>query len=276
MKRFFCLMMLVMLCIGGASAQEMADCVYLVQPAECNMDKLKELAFGEKAGQAVLEKREYGYQHYDLPEAEGVPFCGAGPEDALLAQARISIYCKAGEAYQFEMTENVCPDGTLPQGMLTADEARAITEAIPPALGLEEPQLLSTTTYGRMLDSVPGYKMTYLQRLNGLPVYWGAAADRFTQPESNLLQICVDGRNGELCHARGMWSRFTPAGNAQTLLDTEKAHSAFQAIGMNADRMERCYWMMPDPGTQPVKAYPAYRVSNTFLNAITGEWLQTD
>lgn len=48
----------------------------------------------------------------------------------------------------------------------------------------------------------------------------------------------------------------------------------FLKLGIDPQSMERCYWMTPHADESGKKAYPAYRVKNTYLNAITGEWLQ--
>lgn len=256
------------------------DRVYAITPAEYNTDELKKFAFGDQAGEAVLEEREYGFQHYYLPGVNGVPFCGAGADHYLFhtMQSRLSIYRYKGEyhdEYQFDLSANVYPDGQLPEGMISAEEAEAIAAFVAPMLGLKDAHHLSTTAYGRLPGSVPGYKAIYLQRLNSRPIYWGAAdatGDADTQPTTNLLEVVIAGADGELIRAQGEWSAFEPAGHPAQVISPEAAQEVFRSAGIDPQPMERCYWLTPDPGQR--NAIPAYRAYNSFLNALTGEWLQ--
>lgn len=296
MKRLIAFTLMLMLLFSAAcaeGAQEIIrdivmnnddgwDRVYAISPAEYNMDELKKFAFGDQAGEAVLEKREYGFQHYHLPGIDGVPFCGAGADHYLFRpmQSRVSIYRYKGEyhdEYQFDLSANVYPDGKLPEGLITVEEAEAIAAFVAPMLGLKDAHHLSTTAYGRVPGSVPGYKLVYLQRHNSRPVYWGAATaqtDDDVQPRTNLLEVVIAGADGDLIRAQGEWSHFEPVDSSAQVISPEAAQEIFRSAGINPQNMERCYWLTPDPNQR--KAYPAYRAYTSFLNALTGEWLQTD
>lgn len=290
MKRLMSLLLMLIMLFSTAYAQDIqsvlqeivvtrddsVDCVYMISPAQCNMDVLRTFAFGEQADESVLESREYGYQHYRLPDIDGVPFCGAGPNHYLYygMQAGISIYRSTGNDHQFDMSHNVYPDGNLPEQMISAEKARSIADTIAPTLGLTEPHYLSTTAYGRLTNAVQGYKLIYLQKLNNRSIYWGASADTENQPTTNLLQVVIGGADGELIKAEGYWSNFTPTSDPQKVITQETAQEAYAKIGLDPQNMERCYWMTPYGDDNGKKAYPAYRVENTFLNALTGEWLQ--
>ena len=292
MKRLMSLLLMLIMLFSTAYAQDMqsvlqeivmirddsVDCVYTISPAQCDIDALTAFAFGDQAKESVLENREYGFQHYHLPDIDGVPFCGAGPDHYLYygMQARISIYRSTGDDHQFNMSENVYPDGKLPEGMITAEEARSISDTIAPALGMLEPCYLSTTAYGRLTKAVQGYKLVYLQKLNNRSIYWGASADTDNQPTTNLLEVVIAGADGELIRAEGEWSSFAPAGDPQKVITWEAAQEAFLRLGIDPQNMERCYWMTPYADENGKKAYPAYRVKSTYMNAISGELLQLE
>ena len=290
MKRILSLILMLMMLVSTACAQDAqsvlqeivitrddsVDCIYMISPAQCNTNALLAFAFGEQAEVSVLENREYGFQHYHLPGIDGVPFCGAGPDHYLYygMQARISIYRSTGADHQFNLSENVYPSGKLPEGMISSEEAKTIADSIAPELKLDASHYLSTTAYGRMNGAVQGYKLVYLQKLNNRPVYWGASYDTENQPTTNLLEVVINGADGELIKAEGYWSSFTPAGDPQKVLVREVAEEAFAKVGIDPTGMERCYWMTPYGDDNGKKAYPAYRVKDTYLNALTGEWLQ--
>ena len=290
MKRLMGLILMLMMLFSTACAQDAQsvlqeivttrddsiDCVYTIGAAQYNMDALQALTFGEQAEDAVLENREYGFQHYHLPDIDGVPFCGAGPDHYLYygMQARISIYRSTGDDHQFALSENVHPSGKLPEGMISAEEAKTIADDIAPELGLSSPHYLSTTAYGRMTGAVQGYKLVYLQRLNDRPIYWGASFDTENQPTTNILEVIIAGIDGTLIRVDGEWSSFAPAGEQKTVLAFEAAQATFLRAGIDPQGMERCYWMTPYGDDNGKKAYPAYRVKNAYLNALTGEWLQ--
>ena len=292
MKRLMSLLLMLIMLFSTAYAQDMqsvlqeivmirddsVDCVYTISPAQCDIDALTAFAFGDQAKESVLENREYGFQHYHLPDIDGVPFCGAGPDHYLYygMQARISIYRSTGDDHQFNMSENVYPDGKLPEGMITAEEARSISDTIAPALGMLEPCYLSTTAYGRLTNALQGYKLVYLQKLNNRSIYWGASADVNNQPETNRLEVVIAGKDGELIRAAGYWSSFAPAGDPQKVIAWEAAQEAFLRLGIDPQNMERCYWMTPYADENGKKAYPAYRVKSTYMNAISGELLQLE
>ena len=292
MKRLMSLFLMLIMLFSTAYAQDMqsvlqeivmirddsVDCVYTISPAQCDIDALTAFAFGDQAKESVLENREYGFQHYHLPDIDGVPFCGAGPDHYLYygMQARISIYRSTGDDHQFNMSENVYPDGKLPEGMITAEEARSISDTIAPALGMLEPCYLSTTAYGRLTNALQGYKLVYLQKLNNRSIYWGASADVNNQPETNRLEVVIAGKDGELIRAAGYWSSFAPAGDPQKVIAWEAAQEAFLRLGIDPQNMERCYWMTPYADENGKMAYPAYRVKSTYMNAISGELLQLE
>lgn len=255
-----------------------ADCLYAIQPAQPDMKALKDAVFGSHAKEAVEEQRDYGAVFYSLPDRNGAPFCGAGPDSELMRyyQSRISGVPEVEdrELHQFSLMENLFPQGELSdKGGIAREHAMHIAQNWMNRLDMTDAQLLSVAAYGRIEGLKPDYKITFLQTLNGLPIYWGDMLDDGRQPQSNLAYVVLDGESGSLVELSAFWSRFTPLGEESAEISRDEAAQAFTSLGLDAEAMERCYWMTPASGPD-ARAYPAYRVRNAFLNALTGEWLQ--
>lgn len=104
-------------------------------------------------------------------------------------------------------------------------------------------------------------------------MYWGSAGDAEKQPQTNRIEVVIDGRNGQLVALEGYWSEFVPAEAPINLLDEEKAREVFLRVGIAPVGMERCYFLTPAAGKNS-RAIPAYRLGISFIDAHTGQWLQ--
>lgn len=272
MKKLICLLLVFLSLYGTALAQ--MDQAHSIAPATVDVEALQELCFGEDAQRIAQAQRQYGYNSYYLFANDGVPFCGYGPDSPVtqLIQSRITIVRDADAAHRYTETHNVFPDGIAPCE-LSPEEARHIADGIMEKLGVSEPEYLFITAYGRMKGTIPEYKITYLQRLGGLPVYWGSVGDSERQPLTNRIEVIIDGRNGELVALEGYWSKFVPADAPVNLFNEEKAREIFLRVGIAPEGMERCYFLTPAAGME-ARAIPAYRVGSNFINAHNGEWLQ--
>lgn len=262
------------------SSCALADCLYAIQPAQPNMKALKDAAFSSRAQDAAEEQRDYGRVFYSLPDRNGPPFCGAGPDSELMQyyQSRISVVPEVEdrELHQFSMMENLFSQSELSvTGGIAREHVMSIAQNWMNRLDMMDARMLSIATYGRIESLKLDYKITFLQTLNGLPIYWGDMLDDGRQPESNLAYVVLDGESGSLVELSAFWSRFTPLGEDTAEISRDEAAQAFTSLGLDAEAMERCYWMTPASGPD-ARAYPAYRVHNTFLNALTGEWLQLE
>lgn len=277
MKKVFAILFALLLMLGAAHAE--TDYVYSVKPAECNVSALHAICFGEGA---KVESRKNSADRviYHLTEkTESVPFCGVGPYNAQMSQNIITLLRYSGEEYQHKLSWNVFPNGTAP-GTVSADQAKTIADAFAPQIGLDGAQYLFTTAYGRIENAAPEYKITYVQRLNGLPVYWGAAVSNDDEADAwaestNRMDVVIHANTGEVIELEAQWSAFASMGDPQELITEDQAASTFAEMRIEVLNLERCYWMTPLTG-EDAKAYPAYRNGNSYLNALTGEWLQLD
>jgi len=272
MKKTICVLLTVLFLFGSALAQ--MDQTHSIAPADVDVKALQELCFGTDAQRIAETQREYGYSSFSLAASGGVPFCGYGPDSPAtqLLQSRITIIRDADVAHQYGEVNSVIPGGVAPCG-LSPEEARQIADGVMEKLGIDEPEYLFTTAYGRMKGTIPEYKITYLQRLGGLPVYWGSVEDEERQPLTNRIEVVIDGRNGELVVLQGYWSKFVPAEAPVALFDEEKACEVFRRVGISPAGIERCYFLTPAAGMKS-RAIPAYRAGNNFIDAHTGQWLQ--
>lgn len=265
MKRLL-LMLLALLMLCGAAC---AETEYKVLPAEINMDVMLAEAFGDRVGEAKLEKRENGGLFYDLTD-DGAPFCGV--QHDTITQTDLSIYTQAfiDAAHEPDLDDNVVPSGVA-ACKLTREEALARSEDLAARLGLGEQSLQCVSAYGRLRYTVPEYKVCFLQRWNGKPLYWAASAQGGNLPIQTNRATFVWADSG-LVRMNGNWSRFEPTGDDRTLIGEQAAKDALTAIGEAPDIVEGCYLMRGS--AKQATATPAYRYQNRFVDAFTGEVLQ--
>jgi len=269
MKRLIILLLAVLLLAGQASAAAMNE--YALSPFAADTQAMLALAFGDQAGDAQTDDREYPF--YSLPGTDGAPFCGQD-DTAGFGQTRLFIYTAltVTEDHEPYIWDNIEPSGAA-KCALTAGEAQAQAEAILRALGITEYTLQGVTAYGRIDGLTSGYMAAFGETVDGVPVYWAAALhyDEMTWvPESNRIEINL-GDNG-LALLQGGWAAFTPTRKGISIIAEDEAVAALQALGEDAGTAELCYLLT---GTQeaPV-ALPAYRFQNRFVSAEDGAVLQ--
>lgn len=253
-----------------------ADCVYSVLPAQIDTQALLQAAFGERANEARQEVREYGRLFWDIPDSDESGFCGYGAQTELQRniQSEIDIYTAAFYLTRPEMdlSENIVPSGVA-DCKLTREDAVLKAQRLLDDLGIGEARLLSVAAGGRLPAYVPAYEVSFLQTLNGLPVYWCAdvrADDGWQELQSHKIDV-IYGDLG-LLRLQGCLSRFEAQGEDAPVQDEAQALAGMRRYEPEADALERCYLLRANGGQ--AAAAPAYRWQNRFISALTGEMLQ--
>lgn len=269
MKRWIAVLLVGLLFTGAANAAAMTE--YSLAPLTVETQALLALTFGDQAGSAKLNDREYPF--YDLPNSDGAPFCGLDTTMGF-GQLRLTCYTAlvATQKHEPDIWENIEPSGVA-KGTLTAQQAQAQAEAALQSLRITDYTLQSITAYGKLENLDSGYRVAFGQLLDGLPVYWAATLhtdDMDIAPESNRILVAL-GDSG-LVMLSGFWSSFAPSGQAFDPIDEANAIAAFTAIGEQATSAELCYLLT---GSQAAaQAIPAYRYQNRFIRAADGTVLQ--
>lgn len=268
MKRLLIFALLCCLLAGTALAQSLD--IYTLSPAAINEEGLQEVTFGVEIGIAQIDKsRDYLFVSLDN---EGPPFCGYDPiHYAPKSDVSIMRLCSQKQPHEEGIYENVEPSG-IARTAITREDALNTARVTMEKLGIQDYVLQSVVAYGKLPFTAPSYKVSFGQAIGGLPVYWAAPPEGMEQTnhDSNRAQIVV-GDCG-LYSLQMMWSDMTPQGTPKPALPLEEALAAFAALGIPADTLELCYLLRPENGQHT--ATPAWRWQNSFLHAITGEWMQ--
>ncbi len=268
MKRFLICLLLCLFAAVSAMAQTLDT--YTLSPAEVNVEAMKELAFGKDKDKARADtSREELFMDLGVG---GPPFIGVN-NIHYVPQSDISIVRAPDNKAPHEegIWENVEPSGVA-RTKITGDEAIKQAEDILARLGFTDYVLQSNVAYGRLEFTAPSYKVAFGQAIQGAPLYWAAPAGGVENGDvdSNRALLTID--DAGLYYLEMMWCKATPMGNPQEALPLENALEIFHASGMQADTAEICYLVRPENGRYT--ATPAWRYRNSFIHAVTGEWMQ--
>ena len=160
-----------------------------------------------------------------------------------------------------------------PKADATVNQALALLSR----LGVTDVEPVYFSALGSMQGSAKCYKVVLRQTLNGLPVHWGQGVIKAKDDiEFNIVDGCeavlvYSDRDG-LLNANGRFCDFKPIGPKTGTVSQADADAKFAERNLTASTPEQCYYLSIDGAY--ATATLAWRVANTYLNAVTGEWLQ--
>ena len=287
-------------CAGAAAesmpaGEEARVVTWKLTAPDINTDELVALTFGitpeeaqtQNSGKTIVkENRDPGYA-WSLKGVEGGPFCDAGPvlSDRTEYQTRFyssPTYFECPYSYQYNLDSwNTIPEESGFDAPRAAETVQAAAEILE-RLGLNreswKAEPVFFTTMGRMAGTTRSRKVLFEETLEGLPVRWSEASlDGDTPlpffPADKCCAILVFSDEEGLLKITGNWCSFEPLSRADHLLSAEEIAALFTRAGCRNPEPEACWFLHKDGGT--VTATLAWRVENSYLNAVDGSWLQT-
>ena len=214
--------------------------------------------------------------------AGGPPFCSIGPatDYAEGIQGEFNIYRFSDQGdknYWFSMDDhNTIPEESgfdAPKADVTVKQALALLSR----LGVTDAEPVYFSALGSMRGSAKCYKVVLRQTLNGLPVHWGQSVMKtkndivFNIADGCQATLVYSDKDG-LLNANGRFCDFIPIGPKVGTVRQADAAAKFAEIGLTASQPEQCYYLSIDAAV--ATATLAWRVANTYLSAVNGEWLQ--
>ena len=133
------------------------------------------------------------------------------------------------------------------------------------------------TTLGRMAGTTRSRKVFFEETLEGLPVRWSDDSldgdSHIIAPADKCCAVLVFSDEEGLLQISGNWCSFEPLSRADHLLSAEEIVSLFVKAGCRNPEPEACWFLHRDGNA--ATATLAWRVENSYLNAVDGSWLQT-
>ena len=272
---------LTLLCASALAEAPLAQ--YRVTERKFDGNVIREICFAGFDGQIEEQQGRRDKRTGWLAKgAGGPPFCSIGPTNdyAEGIQGEFSIYRvhDQGETnYWYSMDDhNTIPSESgfdAPKAEATVSQALALLSR----LGVTDAEPVYFSALGSMQGSAKCYKVVLRQTLNGLPVHWGQSVMKTV---NDIIFNIVDGCEAVLVYsdqdgllnADGRFCDFTPMGSGTGSISQAEAAAMFTKLGLTASPPEQCYYLSVDGAS--ATATLAWRVANTYLSAVTGEWLQ--
>ena len=301
-KLFILLTVLVLmfsLCAGAAAetipaGNEARVVTWKLTAPEINTDELVALTFGitpeevqsQNSGKSIVkENRDPGYA-WSLKGVEGGPYCDAGPmsSDSTGIQTRFysrPTYFDSPYSYQFNLDSwNTFREESGFDAPRAAETVQAAAEILE-RLGLNreswKAEPVFFTTLGRMAGTTRSRKVFFEETLEGLPVRWSDDSldgdSHIIAPADKCCAVLVFSDEEGLLQISGNWCSFEPLSRADHLLSAEEIVSLFVKAGCRNPEPEACWFLHRDGNA--ATATLAWRVENSYLNAVDGSWLQT-
>ena len=272
---------LCLLC-GAAFAEEQPLAEYRVKERVFSPDTLCDICFSGFDGKVEEMWRRDGATAWHLKGVDGVPFCRTGPiyERAAGIQGEFNIFRvnDTGERYYwYNLNEwNTIPAESgfdAPKAKTTLAQGLNLLSR----LDVTDVEPVYFSTMGAMEGATKCYKAVFRQTLNGLPVYWGQSVMvTIDDVEFNVAEGCgatvVYSSEDGLLKAEGSFCDFKPIGPKTGTVTQAEAAAKFAKRNLTASAPEQCYLLNLDG--ELATATLAWRVANTYLSAVTGEWLQ--
>ncbi len=277
-----CAALLLCLLCPSVFAKEQLLAQYRVTERTFPEDVLCDICFSGFDGQVEEQKRSDSRRGWLLKGSSGLPFCAAGPlsDRAAGIQGSFHIYRvnDAGERYywyNFNSWNTIASESGFdaPKAKVTVDQAKVLLER----LGVTDVEPVFFSAMGSMAGATKCYKAVLRQTLNGLPVYWGQSVMvTIDDVEFNVAEGCgatvIYSDEDGLLTAEGSFCDFKPIGPKTGTVTQAEAAAKFAERNLTASAPEQCYLL--NLNAELATATLAWRVANTYLSAVTGEWLQ--
>lgn len=278
-----CAALLLCLLCPSALAEEQLLAQYRVTERTFPEDALREICFSGFDGKVEEQKNRADKQRgWVLKGYSGPPFCAAGPvtdrAEGIQGTFRIFRVNDAGERYywyNFNSWNTIASESGFdaPKADITVKQARILLER----LGVTDVEPVFFSAMGSMAGATKCYKVVLRQTLNGLPVYWGQSVMVTVKDiEFNIAQACeatvVYSDEEGLLKAEGSFCDFKPMGPKVGTVTQAEAAAKFAERGLTTSAPEQCYLLSLD--SDSATASLSWRVANSYLSAVTGEWLQ--
>ena len=275
-------LLLCLLCLS-AFAEEQLLAQYRVKERTFPEDVVCDICFSGFDGKVEEQKRSDSRRGWLLKGSTGLPFCAVGPlsDRAAGIQGSFHIYRvnDAGERYywyNFNSWNTIASESGFdaPKADITVKQARILLER----LGVTDVEPVFFSTMGSMAGATKCYKAVLRQTLNGLPVYWGQSVMVTVNNdiEFNIAEACeatvVYSDEEGLLKAEGSFCDFKPMGPKVGTVTQAEAAAKFAERGLTTSAPEQCYLLSLD--SDSATASLSWRVANSYLSAVTGEWLQ--
>ncbi len=273
---------LCLLCTA-ALAEEQLLAQYRVKERTFPEDVLCEICFSGFDGKVEEQNNRADKQRgWVLKGSSGAPFCGTGPitdrAEGIQGEFRIFRVNDEGERYywyNFNSWNTIAEESGFdaPMAENTIRQARILLER----LGVTDVEPVFFSTMGSMEGATKCYKAVLRQTLNGLPVYWGQSVMvEVNYGDFNIAEGCeatvIYSNEDGLLKASGYFCDFKPIGPQVGSVTQAEAAAKFAEVGLTTSAPEHCYLLSLDGNL--ATATLAWRVANTYLSAVTGEWLQ--
>ncbi|MBR3016215.1 MAG: hypothetical protein IKH57_03900 [Clostridia bacterium] len=276
-----CLSLALLLCASALAEDPLAQ--YRVTERKFDGNVICEICF---SGFEVQSEEQQGRRDkrtgWLTKGAGGPPFCSIGPttDYAEGIQGEFSIYRYSDEGdkdYWFSMDDhNTIPEESgfdAPKAKTTVQQALELLSR----LGVTDVEPVYFSALGSLQGSAKCYKVVLRQTLNGLPVHWGQSV---MKTQNDIIFNIADGCEAVvvysdqdcLLNANGRFCDFMPIGPRTGTVSQAEAEAKFAQNGLTASKPEQCYFLSIDGAY--ATATLAWRVANTYLSALTGEWLQ--
>ncbi len=301
-KLFILLTVLVLmfsLCAGAAAETAPAGngarvVTWKLTAPEINTDELVALTFGitpeearsQNSGKSIVkENRAPGYA-WSLKGVDGGPFCLAGPISADRAGIQTQFYSRptyseSSYTYQFNLDSwNTIREESGFNAPRAAETVQAAAEILE-RLGLNregwKAEPVFFTTLGRMAGTTRSRKVFFEETLEGLPVRWSDDSldgdSHIIAPADKCCAMLVFSDEEGLLQISGNWCSFEPLSRADHLLSADDTEALSVKAGCRNPEPEACWFLHRDGNA--ATATLAWRVKNSYLNAVDGSWLQT-
>ena len=189
------------------------------------------------------------------------------------------VYDEADGPYHYQDLYNVVPEESGFTAPRAEETVSAAAEALD-LLGLNgeswQASPLYFCTLGRYAGGLKSRKVVFEETLEGLPVRWSeesldVESKRGAHMEKCEMEVVFSDEHG-LMFIGGNWCTFEPVSYTESLLPEAEIASIFAAAGRTGQTPEKC-WFMHLAGND-ASATLAWRVGNSYVNAMDGSWLQ--
>jgi len=277
MKKILCLALILALFATAAYAEQ--DTILTVSALRNvhQTEFIRELCFGDEYRDVVITSNLGEVEGYREGRQGKAPYFIAGPDRSRKPVLQSHYYIRRSDdkAYWFDRTMNAIPNGIVVGG-ITMEEARILADEIAKGMDLPQAEFLYITAYGRIKGAKPVYKAVYVQKHDGLPLYWGLSDGTDEPIQPNAMEIILDAMTGDLVELEAHWSLLISAQTPHELRTEDEAIAMFSKLGVEPKGMERCYYLTPYSGRgDEAMAYPAYRVGGNFYDLFYGRVMQT-
>ena len=250
---------------GTASADGKQVCVWKVCRWEHHPENLKALNLSRP------DKNRPILENYEPFSAETAGFQSS--------PWIVWVYDESDGPYHYQDMYNVIPEESGFNAPRSEETVSAAAEALD-LLGLNgeswQARPLYFCTLGRYAGGLKSRKAVFEETLEGLPVRWSeesldVEANRNAHMEKCVMEVVFSDEHG-LMFIGGNWCTFEPVSYTDSLLSEEEITSVFTAAGRTGQPPEKCWFMHLDG--RKATAVLAWRVGNSYINAIDGSWLQ--